>query len=102
MRASSAARSFAVAFLAWSAIAQTARADGADEDRLRSLEEALREQTEATERLRRDFEGYRARNPDASRMSSDEVTAAVDAYLASSIAQPALVATQAPSGIRWG
>jgi hypothetical protein len=91
----------ALAGFAWAAPAHAD--ESASDDRLRRLEEALRRQSEETERLRRDFDAYRAANPSGRTPSPDEVGAAVDAYLASTGAVDAsVVATHGAGGIRWG
>lgn len=85
-------------------LAGPARADdGTTEDRVRRLEEALRRQSEQMDRLRADLEAYRAADRAGSRLSSDEIRTAVDAYLASAPASAFPVsATPPPRGLTWG
>jgi hypothetical protein len=92
------------------ALAPPATAEGTEDERLRRLEEALARQTQETERLRRDFDAYRAANPARARPTDEEVGAQVDAYLArcgEGGGAPVAVPTAGsllggPSGIRWG
>ena len=85
-------------------MARPAAAGETDTDeRVRRLEEALTRQTEAMERLRRDFDSYRSTNPDVGRLSADEIHASVDAYLAQGPASYPVVGEKGGiAGIRWG
>jgi hypothetical protein len=89
----------AVAFLL-GGLAPPALAGEGDDERLRRLEETLARQAEEIRGLRREVE--RAREEDGSRLSSGEIEAAVDAYLASStpLVRPDL--SSGPRGLRWG
>jgi hypothetical protein len=77
--------------------------DGAVDDRVRRLEEALKRQSEEMNRLRSDLEAYKASDRGPARLSEDEIRTAVDSYLASAPASSFPVAPQAsPGGLHWG
>lgn len=95
---------FAVGAISVVLLAAPARADdGAVDDRVRRLEEALERQSKEMNRLRSDLEAYRSAERGPARMSEDEIRTAVDAYLASSPATAFPVAPSAsPGGLQWG
>jgi hypothetical protein len=87
----------------------SAAGDETPDDRLARLESALREQRAETDRLRREFDAYRAENPDASRvarLTTDEIRTSVDAYLSSECGGDGWVGegafARAGSGLRLG
>lgn len=84
-------------------LAGAAHAGEGDDDRIRRLEETLARQAEAMEGLRRDFDAYRRENPPSAAATSDEIRAAVGAYLASTDGATLRVDSGASSrGLKFG
>jgi hypothetical protein len=98
------ALTLAAALLLLSPCVPVARADGPPdaEERIRRLEEALRAQAEATDRLAREFDAYRRENPSAARSTEQEIGRSIDAYLASLPSTSLPVAGPARPGVEWG